>query len=356
MGNSIFDNPEYESPLGNWLQQDNAGSGSSLKKELTIQFLNAQSNSYVPYTGFATINFEVKAKNLHTGSAVLSITDYNFKGTLKGTPTTKNVYIKPNGTSTVNISIRASLLQYTDIQFEAKIICDGIERSTGKFEIGENDTASNKCFCNRDFTEKELRNIILELRKNTTDQKGNKIYPVHKEKIFYLGGDLDISEKNNYLVFLHHLNSIFSNKKYNINTCIRKLYFLAQCYVETQFFTRVKENIDDSSWYGIYKGRGLMQLTLKDNYIKYKTYSGLDVVTTPNLISKSMATSADSAGWFWMNNNINVLADNDNIFHLSKTINGINPKTKKPNGYVERKQSTEALKKIFNLNNCISRK
>lgn len=99
-----------------------------------------------------------------------------------------------------------------------------------------------------------------------------------------------------------------------------------------------------------------MQLTLKDNYIKYKTYSGLDVVTTPNLISKSMATSADSAGWFWMNNNINVLADNDNIFHLSKTINGINPKTKKTNGYVERKQSTEALKKIFNLNNCISRK
>lgn len=42
-----------------------------------------------------------------------------------------------------------------------------------------------------------------------------------------------------------------------------------------------------------------MQLTLKDNYIKYKTYSGLDVVTTPNLISKSMATSARSAGWFW---------------------------------------------------------
>lgn len=279
MGNSIFDNPEYESPLGNWLQQDNAGSGSSLKKELTIQFLNAQSNSYVPYTGFATINFEVKAKNLHTGSAVLSITDYNFKGTLKGTPTTKNVYIKPSGTSTVNISIRASLLQYTDIQFEAKIICDGIESSTGKFEVGESSAVSNKCFCNRNIEKNEIVRMIYFLReKEKFIQKREWFFnkgPEFIPEIRIVNGKL--SDKNNekqLITFTNALNAMFL--QFKINTCKRKIHFLAQMYLETMQFTSTYENrtsVPENYRGGVpFQGRGMKQITHDYNYLGYYDY------------------------------------------------------------------------------------
>ncbi|MCU4415701.1 glycoside hydrolase family 19 protein [Acinetobacter bereziniae] len=46
-----------------------------------------------------------------------------------------------------------------------------------------------------------------------------------------------------------------------------------------------------------YKGRGLIQLTWKSAYIKYKNYSGLDVVTNSDLLCNDLSHAVESAVW-----------------------------------------------------------
>ncbi|WP_196084055.1 hypothetical protein, partial [Acinetobacter sp. Res13-Abat-PEC13-P2-01] len=46
-----------------------------------------------------------------------------------------------------------------------------------------------------------------------------------------------------------------------------------------------------------YKGRGLIQLTWKSAYIKYKNYSGLDVVTNSDLLCNDLLHAVESAVW-----------------------------------------------------------
>lgn len=46
-----------------------------------------------------------------------------------------------------------------------------------------------------------------------------------------------------------------------------------------------------------YRGRGLIQLTWKSAYILYKNYSGLDVVTNPDLLCNDLFHAVESAVW-----------------------------------------------------------
>ena len=70
-----------------------------------------------------------------------------------------------------------------------------------------------------------------------------------------------------------------------------------------------------------YRGRGLKQLTGKDNYARCGTALGLDLVGNPDLLLEPMA-AARSAGWFWKANALSAYADQGDIKGMTKKING----------------------------------
>jgi putative chitinase len=70
-----------------------------------------------------------------------------------------------------------------------------------------------------------------------------------------------------------------------------------------------------------YRGRGLKQLTGKDNYRRASSSLGVDLVENPDaLLTPQYA--ALSAAWFWSVNGLNAIADGGTIEAMTKKING----------------------------------
>ena len=151
---------------------------------------------------------------------------------------------------------------------------------------------------------------------------------------------------------------------YEINTPNRIAAFIAQCAHESASFTALHENLnyrsetlskvwpkkfpasiaqqyahkpeaianrayasrmgngDEASGDGWrYCGRGLIQLTGKDNYTAFADSIGI----TPEEVSDYVQTfegAAQSACWFWETNNLNKWADQGDIETLTRKING----------------------------------
>ena len=70
-----------------------------------------------------------------------------------------------------------------------------------------------------------------------------------------------------------------------------------------------------------FRGRGLKQLTGKDNYARCGAALGLDLISNPDLLLEPMA-AARSAGWFWHANKLSDFADAGDIKGMTKKING----------------------------------
>jgi putative chitinase len=71
----------------------------------------------------------------------------------------------------------------------------------------------------------------------------------------------------------------------------------------------------------LYRGRGLKQLTGKENYERCGSGLGVDLVGNPDwLLDPKYA--ALSAGWFWNKHNLNDLADKGDIETMTRRING----------------------------------
>jgi putative chitinase len=152
--------------------------------------------------------------------------------------------------------------------------------------------------------------------------------------------------------------------KFEINTPERQAGFIAQCAHESGMFKAVKENLnysdkallgvfpkyfnadnvasyarqpekianrvygnrmgngDEASGDGFrYCGRGLIQLTGKDNYKRFSDSVGVDFVASPELV-ETPQYAVLSAGWFWSANGLNKLADAKDIVGMTKRING----------------------------------
>lgn len=70
-----------------------------------------------------------------------------------------------------------------------------------------------------------------------------------------------------------------------------------------------------------YRGRGLKQLTGKENYTKCGNALNTDFVNDPDLLLQPQY-AALSAGWFWTANKCSDFADKGDIEGLTKRING----------------------------------
>lgn len=70
-----------------------------------------------------------------------------------------------------------------------------------------------------------------------------------------------------------------------------------------------------------YRGRGFIQLTGKDNYRQFSNSSGIDALNNPDLLLEE-PNAMIAAIWFWNKNNLNSLADKDDVVGITKRING----------------------------------
>lgn len=70
-----------------------------------------------------------------------------------------------------------------------------------------------------------------------------------------------------------------------------------------------------------YCGRGLIQLTGKDNYTRFAKDLGVTVEECVQYMETPQG-AVSSAGWFWDNNNLNQYADKEDFIMLTKRING----------------------------------
>jgi len=70
-----------------------------------------------------------------------------------------------------------------------------------------------------------------------------------------------------------------------------------------------------------YHGRGLIQLTGKENYSNCGAGIGVDLLATPGLLAQP-EYAALSAGWFWNKKGLNSLADSGDFETMTKRING----------------------------------
>jgi putative chitinase len=151
--------------------------------------------------------------------------------------------------------------------------------------------------------------------------------------------------------------------KYDISTPARQACFIGQCAHESGNFKTLQENLNYSAeglmktWpsrfatkeiadqyarqpakiagkvyngrlgntseeeASMYLGRGLIQLTGRENYANCGTALGIDLIGNPNLLIEPKY-AALSAGWFWNKKGLNSLADTADIETMTKRING----------------------------------
>jgi putative chitinase len=81
-------------------------------------------------------------------------------------------------------------------------------------------------------------------------------------------------------------------------------------------------NGDEASGDGYrFCGRGLIQLTGRNNYTKFAADLGISVEDTVKYL-ETPAGAVSSAGWFWDQNNLNQYCDKNDFVTLTKRING----------------------------------
>ncbi len=172
---------------------------------------------------------------------------------------------------------------------------------------------------------------------------------------------------------------------YNINTPLRVNHFLAQTAHESNGFTTFQENLnyseegltknfpsyflnvnpknyahkpdkigsriyanrmgngDEASGEGWrFRGRGLIQLTGKENYEAFMITTGEPVLTDPDYFC-CMEGAVKSACWFWRKYDVNHPADVDNIEAVTRKING------GLNGLKSRKEYYAIVKRLNKL-------
>jgi len=163
--------------------------------------------------------------------------------------------------------------------------------------------------------------------------------------------------------WLAPLEAVFA--KYNMNTPERQAAFIGQCMHESGNFKTLQENLNysadrmhivwpsrfptldsakpydrnpekiankvysnrmgngnEASGEGYkYRGRGLIQLTGKDNYVNAAKALDADLVNNPELVSEPKY-AALTAGWFWNKRNLNAEADAKDYTGMTRKING----------------------------------
>lgn len=143
--------------------------------------------------------------------------------------------------------------------------------------------------------------------------------------------NLGCSVKNSNL-FCDHLNNAMNTGV--IDTPLRQVHFLAQVLHESGRLLYVKELASGQAYEGRqdlgnvnpgdgvrFKGRGLIQLTGRANYVSLSKAFNQDFINNPSLL-ESPEWACRSAVWFWNLKLLSVPADADDIMRITRRVNG----------------------------------
>lgn len=104
---------------------------------------------------------------------------------------------------------------------------------------------------------------------------------------------------------------------------------LAECYarqperIAARVYAGRMGNGDEASADGWkYRGRGLIQLTGKDNYQALSHSLGRDLVVTPDMVADEPELAVAAAGWYWDVRQLNSYADQDDLRQITRRVNG----------------------------------
>jgi putative chitinase len=141
--------------------------------------------------------------------------------------------------------------------------------------------------------------------------------------------------------------------EFEIDTIARQAAFLAQIAHESGSLKYVRELADGTAYEfrqnlgntepgdgPKFKGRGLIQITGRDNYKACGSALGVDLISNPELL-EGVVLACRSAAWFWKTHSLNDLADKDDFKLITKKING------GYNGYQDRIAYYERAKEVL---------
>lgn len=142
----------------------------------------------------------------------------------------------------------------------------------------------------------------------------------------------------------------------DIETPLRQAHFLAQIGHESGEFRYREELASGAAYEGRvdlgnsevgdgrrFKGRGLIQLTGRNNYRAFGMAMGLDLLQSPGRVATDRFLAADAAGWFWAMHDLNRWADSDDIRAITRIING------GYNGINDRKRLLQRAKTVLKV-------
>jgi putative chitinase len=111
-------------------------------------------------------------------------------------------------------------------------------------------------------------------------------------------------------------------KKYFPNEQIAKEYERKPEKIANRVYAnRMKNGPEDSGDGYTFRGRGLIQLTGRDNYTRFAAAVGKSVVDAVRFL-ETPEGAVTSAGWFWDVNKLNIYCDKEDFVGLTKRING----------------------------------
>lgn len=110
--------------------------------------------------------------------------------------------------------------------------------------------------------------------------------------------------------------------KYFPNDEIATQYARKPEKIANRVYANRMKNGDETSGDGFkFRGRGLIQLTGRDNYTRFAEALDMSIEDTIAYLETPNGAVA-SAGWFWDNNKLNQYCDRDDFITLTKRING----------------------------------
>jgi putative chitinase len=152
--------------------------------------------------------------------------------------------------------------------------------------------------------------------------------------------------------YIDHLNSAMD--EFGIDTPQRQAAFLAQIAHESGSLNYVKELASGKDYEGSkdlgnvesgdgvrFKGRGLIQITGRDNYRACGQVLDLPLIDNPELL-ETPENACRSAGWYWQSRGLNELADKGDFLLITKRVNGGTNGYKDRLAYYERAQEVLA--------------
>ncbi len=111
-------------------------------------------------------------------------------------------------------------------------------------------------------------------------------------------------------------------KKYFPTEALARQYERKPEKIANYVYANRMSNGDEASGDGFkFRGRGLIQLTGRDNYTKLAEDLSMSLEDTISYLETPNGAVA-SAGWFWDNNKLNSYCDRNDFIGLTKRING----------------------------------